>query len=84
MIDTSIMYFVVKFVSNASDKYCSKGITEVRELRQQSVERGIIFQEILHLAVFSMILEPGSLVKDEMSFTASDHYNSITSCSPVT
>ena len=64
---TSMMNLVVKLVSssrfNSSDKYCSKGIIELREIKQKYIQRKLLFPEILYVAIYLMMLKAECVVK---------------------
>ena len=66
---TSIMSLVVELVSlsrhNQNGKFYSNGITNLRNLKQKFSPREMFFQEIIYIAVFLMMLEPESIVKDK-------------------
>ena len=77
-----MMALVVKLVSlsrfDASDKCCSRGITEVSEIRQKFIQRKLVFPEILYVAVFLMMLEAESVVKDRITLMVNEKYLEIT------
>ena len=77
-----MMSLVVKLVMlsryDASDKNCSQGITELRELKQKFIQRKLMFPEILYVAVFLMMLEAESVVKDKITLMVNENYLDIT------
>ena len=79
---TSMMSLVVKLVMlsryDASDKSCSQGITKLRELKQKFIQRKLMFPEILYVAVFLMMLEAESVVKDKITLMVNENYLDIT------
>ena len=77
---TSMMTLVVKLVNlsrfDATDKFCAKGITSLRELRE-SVQRNLLFPEIPYIAVFLMMMEKESVVKDKITLMVNEKYMEI-------
>ena len=75
---TSMMSLVVKLVMlsryDTSDKNCSQGSTELRELKQKFIQRKLMFPEILYVAVFLMILEAKSVVRDKITLMVNKKY----------
>lgn len=67
---TSMIALVMKLVSlskvDTNDKFCAKAVILMRELREKFVQRNLLFPEILYIAVFPMIMEKESVVRDKM------------------
>ena len=63
---------------DASDKNCSQGITELRELKQKFIQRKLMFPEILYVAVFLMMLKAESVVRDKITLIVNEKYLEIT------
>ena len=53
---TSMISFVVELVSlskyDSNDECCSRGITNLRELKHKFIQRSMMFLEILYVVVF--------------------------------
>ena len=79
---TSMMSLVVPLVFlskyDQNDKWYSQGITNLRDLKQKSTQREKLFQEILYIAVFLMMMEPGSVFKDKLTPIVDKRYEEIT------
>ena len=79
---TSMMSLVVKLVLlskfDSSDRNCSRGIIELLEIKQKFIQRKLIFPDILYVAVFLMMLEAKSVVKDKITLMVNEKYLDIT------
>ena len=83
MTDTSMMSLIVKLVSSSkldsNHKCCSRGINDLRNLKQKIVQRCMKLLEILHMAAFlmMMMMEPESVIEDKIMLMENECYESI-------
>ena len=69
-----VVKLVILSIFDATDKFCAKGITFLRELRGKFVQRNHLFPEILYVAVFFMMIEKESVVKDKITSMVNENY----------
>ena len=78
----AMMSLVAKLISlsrfDSNDKYYSKGVTEVGDIKQKFIRRKLLFPVILYVALFLMMLETESVVKDEIMWMVNERYLDIT------
>ena len=74
---TSMMTLVVKLISlskfDAIDKCCSRGIMELREIKEKFIQQKLVLPEILYVAVFLMMLKVESVVKDKITLIVNEN-----------